>query len=65
MKNRMTAAILALVLGVLGVHRFYLGQNLKGIFYLFTGGLCGILPLIDFIIWILQSDEDFNRKYNK
>jgi TM2 domain-containing membrane protein YozV len=32
MKDKKTAAILALFLGGLGIHRFYLGQTVKGIF---------------------------------
>ena len=34
MKNRVTAGVLALLLGGLGVHRFYLGQTGKGILML-------------------------------
>jgi TM2 domain-containing membrane protein YozV len=36
-------------LGALGIHRFYLGYTGIGILMLLTGGVCGILLLIDFI----------------
>ena len=29
-------------LGVLGIHRLYLGKIFTGLLWLFTGGLCGI-----------------------
>ena len=65
MKKRSTATILCLLLGVLGVHRFYLGEAGKGILYLITfGGFFGLIPLIDLIIWLLSSDEAFDQKYN-
>ena len=35
MKSKSTATILAFFLGALGVHRFYVGQKLWGIIYLF------------------------------
>ena len=63
MKNKNTAALLAIFLGFFGVHRFYLGQKLYGILYLFSAGLCGIF-LIDGILWLLGSQEKFDKKYN-
>ena len=65
MKKRSTAMILCFLLGVFGVHRFYLGETGKGILYIFTvGGFFGLIPFIDLIIWILGSDESFDKKYN-
>lgn len=65
MKDRKTAIILAFFLGWLGVHRFYLGQTGKGLIYIFTGGgFFGILPFLDFLIWLLGNQESFDKKYN-
>ncbi|WP_218966776.1 TM2 domain-containing protein [Snodgrassella alvi] len=33
-KSRIVAALLAFFLGGLGIHKFYLNQNLQGILYL-------------------------------
>ena len=63
MKSKSTATILAIFLGWLGIHRFYVGQKLWGIIYLFSFGLCGIF-LIDAILWLLGSQEKFDKKYN-
>ena len=65
MKDKKIAILLCFFLGTLGVHRFYLGETGKGILYIFTaGGLFGIIPLADFIIWLLGSKESFDSKYN-
>ena len=40
-------------LGVLGIHHFYMGKILWGIFYLLTGGLFGFGILYDF--WTLNE----------
>ncbi|MGU3374655.1 TM2 domain-containing protein [Chryseobacterium sp. M5A1_1a] len=66
MKSKFTAIILALFLGGLGIHRFYLGQNIKGILYLL---FCWtfvptLIAFFDFLIFITMSEERFNHKYN-
>lgn len=66
MKNKTTAGILALFLGGLGVHRFYLGQTGLGILYLvfFWTFIPAFVALIDGIIFLTQEDSKFNEKYN-
>lgn len=49
MKDKATALILSVLLGGLGVDRFYLGYPGMGILKLLTGGCFGILWLIDII----------------
>ncbi|SKB34731.1 TM2 domain-containing protein [Chryseobacterium balustinum] len=66
LKDKNLAAILALLLGGLGIHRFYLGQPLLGILYLIFCWtfipLC--LSIIDFFVFIFMSQNRFNSKYN-
>lgn len=66
MKNRVSAILLALFLGGFGIHKFYLNKITAGILYLifFWTFIPSILALIDLIILICLSDEDFNKKYN-
>lgn len=65
-KKRVTAAVLAFLLGGAGAHKFYLGQIGLGILYL---AFCwtfipAIMALVEFVIYISMSDEEFERKYN-
>ena len=54
-KLQIVALILCILLGLLGVHRFYLGYNGLGILYLLTLGLFGIGWLIDIILLIIPN----------
>ena len=58
-KDPIVAILLDFFLGGLGVHRFYLGTEvMTGIGYILTcGGIFGIVPLIDFIILIVDFKD--------
>lgn len=57
-KSRLVSLLLCLFLGVIGVHRFYVGKIGTGILYLLTGGFCGIGALIDLILIIVGTFRD-------
>lgn len=57
-KSRTAALVLAIFLGGLGIHKFYLGRVGMGILYLCTGGLFGIGWLIDIITIAVGSARD-------
>jgi TM2 domain-containing membrane protein YozV/Tfp pilus assembly protein PilE len=65
-KSKVVAGILAFLLGSLGIHRFYLGQW-WGIFYLlsFWTFIPGVIAFIEGIIFLVTSDADWDRKYNR
>lgn len=67
MKNKTLATILALCLGFLGMHQFYLNDNITGILYLiFCWTLLPIvLSVMDFFILLWMKHENFNKLYNK
>jgi hypothetical protein len=54
-KSQLVALLLCIFIGVLGIHRFYLGYIGIGVIQLLTGGLCGIWTLIDLIMIIVGS----------
>lgn len=65
--KRITAGILAILLGSLGVHKFYLGYTQAGIIQLVvsvcTLGCISFLGLIEGIIYLTKSDADFIATY--
>lgn len=74
MKNRIIAGLLALLLGVVGAHRFYLRDTGGGIFYIVLLILSNIflkfpvtwiLGIIEAIRLFNMSPEEFDQKYNR
>lgn len=75
--KKLMAGILAIVLGSLGIHKFILGYQKEGIIMLvvtlvlgfFTCGagasLMGLIGLIEGIIYLTKSDEEFKSTYQE
>lgn len=65
-KSKMTAALLAIFLGSFGLHKFYLGQVVWGLLYLFLfwSSISMILGFIEGIYYLTMSDKDFKAKYH-
>ncbi len=63
--RRKMAIVLAIFLGWLGGHRFYLGQVGMGILYLLIlyvfAPLVVVLSLIDAVRYLFMNDDDFTR----
>jgi len=80
MKKKNVTAILALLFGVYGVHRFYLGQRLRGFLHLLLGLfgafiiivdqmpfillLSFLFAFIDAILFFVMPKEEFDEKHN-
>tara|TARA_R100000687_G_C6433287_1_gene156806 strand:+ start:291 stop:743 length:453 start_codon:yes stop_codon:yes gene_type:complete len=73
-KNRMAASMLAFFFGWLGFHKFYLGNNKPATIMLCVslGGLIllaipslvmMVIGFVEFIIYVTQSDEEFEQTY--
>ena len=69
--KRVVSGILGILLGSLGVHKFVLGHQTEGIIMLLItvltcgigGGLTGLIGLIEGIIYLTKSDEEFYQMY--
>ena len=77
-KNKLAAGLLAIFLGSLGIHKFYLGFTGPGLVYLLINTIgfavtwlllfipniiLGIFALIEGIIYLTKSDEEFEQLY--
>lgn len=66
-KSRGVAAILAILLGNLGVQYFYMGKTTAGILSIViaivTCGAWGIIPFIQGILMFTMTNETFEQKY--
>ena len=73
--KKVLAGVLAIILGPLGIHKFILGYNKEGIILLVVtfvlgfitcglgAGLTGLIGLIEGIIYLTKSDEEFYNTY--
>lgn len=66
-KSRVLTAVLALFLGGLGAHKFYLEEYAWGVIYL---ALCwtfipAIVSVFETIYFLILSDDSFDKKFNQ
>jgi hypothetical protein len=57
-RSRAAAAVLCWFLGVIGVHRFYVGKIGTGVTQIFTLGGLGVWVLVDFIMILVGAFKD-------
>lgn len=64
-KSRTIAVVLALVLGGLGFHKFYMGKTGKGILYfLFCWtGIPSLIGIVEGVRYAMMGDEEWERRY--
>ncbi|MDH7447512.1 NINE protein [Aquimarina sp. 2201CG14-23] len=65
--KKVLAGILGILFGSLGIHKFVLGYNKEGLIQIIisvvTCGAAGIIGLIEGIIYLTKSDEEFYQTY--
>ena len=64
-KSKVTALLLCIFLGGIGVHRFYVGKTGTGILYLLTGGVFGIGWIVDIFSIAFGGFRDANGQFLK
>lgn len=67
--KRIVAGICGILLGGFGVHKFILGYTKEGIIQIVvtfvTCGMGSIIGLIEGILYLIKSDEEFEQTYVK
>lgn len=69
--KKVPAAVCAILLGALGVHKFILGYTKEGLIMLlvtvltlgFGGFLMALIGVIEGIVYLTKSDDEFVRTY--
>ena len=65
--KKIVAGLCGILMGWAGVHKFILGYTTEGIIQLVIGlvtcGVGGIIGIIEGIIYLTKSDEEFVRTY--
>lgn len=77
-KSKIAAGLLAIFLGGLGIHKFYLGFTAQGLIFLLTNTIgwvitifllgipnivLGIIALVEGIIYLTKTDQEFEQLY--
>jgi TM2 domain-containing membrane protein YozV len=65
-EKKVVAGILGILLGSLGIHKFYLGYTKEGVIQILLSLLCGLgglIGLIEGIMYLTKSDEEFVATY--
>lgn len=74
-KSKVAAGILGILLGSLGIHKFYLGYTQEGLIMILVAliggvitlgvatGVMGIIGLVEGIMYLTKSDDEFYRTY--
>ena len=71
--KRVMAGIFGIFLGALGIHKFVLGYTSAGLIMLlvtlltlgFAGSIVGLIGMIEGILYLTKSDEEFYQTYIK
>ncbi|WP_289663741.1 TM2 domain-containing protein [Flavobacterium panacagri] len=66
--KKIVAGILAILVGYLGIHKFYLGYTKEGIIQILLAlmlGIGGVIGIIEGIIYLTKSDDEFYQTYQK
>ena len=67
--KKMVAGLCAILIGSLGVHKFILGYTKEGVIQIvatfLTCGIASIIPLVEGIIYLTKSDDEFYETYQQ
>lgn len=63
-EDRVAAGVLALLVGGIGIHKFYMRKPLAGVLYILFcwTGIPSLVSFVEGIIYLLESDERFRMR---
>ena len=64
--KKIVAGILGILVGYLGIHKFYLGYTREGVIQILLNllfGLGGLIGVIEGIIYLVKTDDEFYQTY--
>lgn len=64
--KKVVAGVLGILIGAFGIHKFYMGYTKEGIIQILLNLLCGLgglIGLIEGIIYLVKTDEEFYQTY--
>ena len=63
--SKLVSALLAILLGGLGIHKFYLHKPVQGILYIlfFWTALPALIGFIEGIVYLCMSEDKFQWRY--
>ena len=69
--KKLAAGLLGIFLGAFGIHKFVLGYTTSGVIMLvvtvitcgFAGFVMGVIGLVEGIIYLAKSDQEFRETY--
>ena len=66
-EKKLAAGLLGILAGIVGANKFYLGYINQGLIQIVlnvcTCGAASVIPLIEGIIYLTMSDEQFDQTY--
>lgn len=66
-EKKLAAGLLGILLGAFGANKFYLGYITQGVIQIVlnivTCGVATVIPLIEGILYLTMSDEQFDHTY--
>jgi TM2 domain-containing membrane protein YozV len=70
-KQKLVAGLLGILLGAIGIHKFYLGYSKEGVIMVLVSvltcglaaGIMSVIGIIEGIMYLTKSDEEFEQIY--
>lgn len=64
--SKVALLLITFFLGAFGAHKFYVGKNIQGVFYLLFcwSGIPGFIAFIEFLVYIFTDEKHLRSRYS-